>query len=280
MIAMGVALLAFIAVVTYLIARWRQRAHYLKLAHSIASMYRGQVSVRTSFGVPQSLPIVRFRLLNWDCQLELLSLRNVETSTCIAKFTAFWPEPDFRIVVTPSSMLARIQNLFLGIKDIVIGNWRFDLNYILQSNRPEEAKERFTADIVMRIAQMNKGPGTLSGPYPKLTQITTSGHTFMAIVESNANSNDISKIIENAVGVLEELVGNAPQIQFIGETGAGISLGIVINHGEGADCLVCGEQIKGHAMLTCTTCSTPHHKDCWEYIGGCSIYACGGKKAR
>lgn len=24
----------------------------------------------------------------------------------------------------------------------------------------------------------------------------------------------------------------------------------------------------------CETCSTPHHKDCWEYAGGCAIFGC------
>ena len=25
------------------------------------------------------------------------------------------------------------------------------------------------------------------------------------------------------------------------------------------------------------SCNTPHHRDCWEYVGACSIYGCNGK---
>lgn len=27
--------------------------------------------------------------------------------------------------------------------------------------------------------------------------------------------------------------------------------------------------------LACGRCGAPHHPDCWEYAGGCSVYACG-----
>ena len=46
---------------------------------------------------------------------------------------------------------------------------------------------------------------------------------------------------------------------------------------EGASCSVCGETFHG-AFVTCKTCRTPFHKDCWKYFGGCSTYGCGGRK--
>ena len=30
-------------------------------------------------------------------------------------------------------------------------------------------------------------------------------------------------------------------------------------------------------VIVCSVCNTPHHRDCWEYVGGCSIYGCNGK---
>lgn len=41
-----------------------------------------------------------------------------------------------------------------------------------------------------------------------------------------------------------------------------------------AVCGICGELIESDAV-TCRRCKTPHHRDCWEYFGACSIYACG-----
>jgi len=44
-------------------------------------------------------------------------------------------------------------------------------------------------------------------------------------------------------------------------------------------CKVCGEPIVEPAVI-CTTCRTPHHRDCWEFIGFCSIYGCNGKHSQ
>ena len=41
-------------------------------------------------------------------------------------------------------------------------------------------------------------------------------------------------------------------------------------------CKVCGELIESPAVL-CSVCRTPHHRDCWEFVGACSIYGCTGK---
>lgn len=45
-----------------------------------------------------------------------------------------------------------------------------------------------------------------------------------------------------------------------------------------ATCKVCGESIEGEHVV-CTTCRTPHHGDCWSFVGGCSIYGCKGKQS-
>jgi len=42
-------------------------------------------------------------------------------------------------------------------------------------------------------------------------------------------------------------------------------------------CKVCGEPILAGAVIVCASCNTPHHRDCWEYVGACSIYGCNGK---
>jgi hypothetical protein len=43
-------------------------------------------------------------------------------------------------------------------------------------------------------------------------------------------------------------------------------------------CKVCGEPILTPGVI-CTTCRTPHHADCWQFIGACSIYGCNGKQS-
>ncbi len=41
-------------------------------------------------------------------------------------------------------------------------------------------------------------------------------------------------------------------------------------------CRVCGEGLGREApLVACRGCQTPHHRDCFEYLGQCSVYACG-----
>lgn len=43
-------------------------------------------------------------------------------------------------------------------------------------------------------------------------------------------------------------------------------------------CLVCGKSFYGET-ISCATCESRHHKDCWDYNGGCAIYGCSTKSA-
>jgi hypothetical protein len=39
-------------------------------------------------------------------------------------------------------------------------------------------------------------------------------------------------------------------------------------------CPVCGAAGGRLPSLSCPDCDTPHHRDCWEFNGGCAIYGC------
>ncbi len=39
-------------------------------------------------------------------------------------------------------------------------------------------------------------------------------------------------------------------------------------------CQICGEPIVD-GLVFCRTCKTPHHRDCWQYVGRCSTFGCG-----
>ena len=43
-------------------------------------------------------------------------------------------------------------------------------------------------------------------------------------------------------------------------------------------CPVCGEPLDGK-IVYCFRCQSPHHRDCWNYAGGCAIYGCGSLKS-
>lgn len=47
-----------------------------------------------------------------------------------------------------------------------------------------------------------------------------------------------------------------------------------------APCRVCGEALGEAPLVACGSCSTPHHRDCFEYLGRCAVYGCGGDAPR
>lgn len=47
---------------------------------------------------------------------------------------------------------------------------------------------------------------------------------------------------------------------------------------ENVICRVCGDALGSEAALACRSCGTPHHKDCWEFTGVCSVYGCGATR--
>lgn len=40
-----------------------------------------------------------------------------------------------------------------------------------------------------------------------------------------------------------------------------------------ARCAVCRQGLEDKAVV-CKECKVPYHSDCWQYVGGCSIYGC------
>ena len=44
-------------------------------------------------------------------------------------------------------------------------------------------------------------------------------------------------------------------------------------------CPVCASRIGGE-VHTCERCDTPHHTDCWDYNGGCAIFACSSPEEK
>jgi len=39
-------------------------------------------------------------------------------------------------------------------------------------------------------------------------------------------------------------------------------------------CRICGEEIR-EGLVFCRRCKTPHHRECWQYAGRCSVFGCG-----
>lgn len=43
---------------------------------------------------------------------------------------------------------------------------------------------------------------------------------------------------------------------------------------EASRCPVCNGEIATAVAAPCPRCETPHHQECWDYVGGCAIFGC------
>ena len=48
---------------------------------------------------------------------------------------------------------------------------------------------------------------------------------------------------------------------------------------ENVRCPVCATNVDFDAVV-CPRCSSPHHRECWEYVGGCAIFGCDEQRWR
>ena len=73
------------------------------------------------------------------------------------------------------------------------------------------------------------------------------------------------EFIQRSSAILKELLESVASLVTLG------ALETVLAQGT---CLVCATDLKGD-VTHCAKCNTPHHRECWEYFNGCSLFACG-----
>lgn len=61
-------------------------------------------------------------------------------------------------------------------------------------------------------------------------------------------------------------LGADESIQFVEEVEATLLVDVV--------CPICGDPIESD-LVYCSSCKTPHHRECWEYNTRCATFACG-----
>ena len=260
----------------------RNRKRYLeRMAHNVFRHFG-----RHSEWVKAKHPTVRFQVSGRSCQLELIDRSPLSPSEqpATVKLTTSWPANNLRLDISPQSAIDRL-NVFSRAEDVEIGNWRFDYNYRLLTNSPDRVKDLVSDDVINILRKLNLGASSMNPKHPKLQQITTTRNFFVASVSLSLTPERILHFIHNAVELVGLLSGSTvvpktrptASVPDAPASEADFSVTSMLNQVIGAECLVCGDEIKPENMVHCKKCNTPHHHDCWEFVGQCSIYACGSK---
>jgi hypothetical protein len=108
-------------------------------------------------------------------------------------------------------------------------------------------------------------------PIPSEMLISLSpGWLVVRKVWHNPRGIDVEGFVERACALSDQLnLAAAAGIEFISGNQPQLL--------ESARCGVCGDGL-AHEIVVCRRCNTPHHRECWQYGGGCATYGCGGRE--
>jgi hypothetical protein len=171
-----------------------------------------------------------------------------------------------RLELQPQGILKRLGK-YLGMQDIEVGDCPFDAAFIIQGSNERGIREFLTADVRAAIMSL-----ATCGPDRKFDLHLQLGSGSLRITkhEQFTSEADLSKFVRSSFVLLRliqkpvadgiEFIEQAPQIAT-----------------KETQCQVCGDPLL-EKIVFCMKCKTPHHLDCWQYFGTCSVYGCGNKR--
>jgi len=182
-----------------------------------------------------------------------------------------WPDRSLRSEIFPEGPLSGLRKL-IGMQDIEIGFPHFDRQFIITGNDILAIKAFLTPEAQARLFELLRvdSGSKFTADSPNLYLQIAAG--WLRVTKTRHITD--RAILENFIQTFLEFFDAAT-----GASSEGIEF-LQSAEPEGTDiphCIVCGEALRLD-LVTCRSCKTPHHKDCWQYFGGCATYACGGKQ--
>jgi hypothetical protein len=259
-------LLRAVASVVSTVTGARYRAY-----RQLASFYRGKYEHR---GVSEP-PTVSFYYNGSSVRVGLAPVVagqvNPPRTRVVARFAAGLP---FRLELHPQGRQVSPQ-LPKGTREVRTGNPDVDRQYVIQSNDPEVAASLMRTDPVRTALDHLR---RLAPP----TGMLVSVNPERLLVQVDRNLGASAPLLETAVRhalILHDYVRACVSAASQGS-------GVVIEYAGPATeveqgppiCKVCGCSIE-EAHVACASCRAPFHRDCWTFIGGCSIFGCQSKQS-
>jgi hypothetical protein len=260
---------AFIRLLTS-VSGWMQGARYRAYRH-LASRFRGRYESRGLSDPPTVSFTHKGTMVRVGLAPTIPGQPSNPRTRVVARFRRGIP---FRLELAPTCRPAPPQPP-KGTRMVRTGVVEFDRWVVVQANDAEMARDFLGPEVRQAIDNLQR----LVHPGGMLVSINPE----RLLVQVDRNLGQSTEALTMAVS--EALVIH-DGLQFGVSRRMGEGIEIVAPAGQ-ADpeegpptCKVCGEQIDGGAIVYCSSCNTPHHRDCWEFVGACSIYGCGCRMAR
>jgi hypothetical protein len=161
-----------------------------------------------------------------------------------------------------------------GTRPVKSGDPDFDRAFVIQANDPGLVGELLRPPAARRAVESLRRMAPPAGML-----ISINPERLLVQVDRNLGlaAPALEQAVREALVLHDQLqqsvaVGLAEGIDIVavGPTVADESAGPPV-------CKVCGDPIEAVHVI-CLACRTPHHRDCWTFVGGCSIFGCQGKQ--
>jgi hypothetical protein len=168
--------------------------------------------------------------------------------------------------ILPEGFAQSFLKLF-GAQDISVGDAVFDLAYVIKASPESLVPQIFSPERRERVMASVRRLASFTHPTIDLdrNQLMVQTREVLRTAEGHL------RLISTAEDFLKYLFPVAP------EAVAGIQWGEVRVE-SGGECPVCGTAMSDR-LVRCEVCQTPHHSECWTYMGRCSTYGCRGKRS-
>ncbi len=152
---------------------------------------------------------------------------------------------------------------FFGAQDIRIGERTFDAIYVIKAKPESLAHSLFREDRKRRVIQTVRAVGSWLNPRIDLSL----ERLCVQVKECLTSLESLRRLAQTAKDLTEFLLDIELSRPILWGT---------FPEPSGGHCPVCGALMQD-GVVRCSSCRTPHHRECWTYIGTCSMYACGGR---
>lgn len=228
----------------------------------IARRFHGRVDWPDFFG----RPLLRFRHNGANVLLSYTRHGKLQWHTHLQ---INWPERGTRLEIYPQDAQARLRHL-RGMEDICIHAPQFDGDFLICGSDRDVARTLLSVEVQQRIYALAK---IGAGGFWKRNNIYVAirgGVLQVTKPTCLTNSDDLARFLTLALELFDQAIAtSATGIEYLDSPRPPDE--------EPSQCGVCGDDLTRGDIVLCRRCRTPHHRECWEYFGGCSTYACQEK---
>lgn len=179
-----------------------------------------------------------------------------------------WTAPGI-LRLGPETFLTAVRKYF-GAQDIQVNHFEFDQRFLIQGGPDAWVQLVLTPEVRAGIMELADLSGTVLGGDSLTLEIGPSGVTFQ-----------VQRCLLGTEGLAEDFLDQSIKV-FLHlrehQEGEVRVLPAAEMAAEGR-CPVCSEVVDD-AGMHCDRCRTQHHEDCWNYFGGCAIYACASRHGK